>query len=60
MNKSFNDQKYKVTVHVLVVWADGDAIEDEIKGLNTGHALYLAHLNWPTAKTINVRDHRNV
>jgi len=43
--KSFSEQLYHVTIRVLVVYGD-DSWYDEIKGLNAGHALYLARLNW--------------
>ena len=48
--KTFEEQRYKHVQLVRVIFANGDEIEDEIKGLNKGHALYLAQLNWPEAK----------
>lgn len=50
--KSYAEQRYPVSVAVIVSWPDGDEHADEIKGLNVGHALYLARLNWPGA-TVN-------
>ena len=52
--KSYYEQKYKHSQTVRVIFADGEEIEDEIKGLNKGHALYLAQLNWPEAKVYAV------
>ena len=52
--KSYYEQKYKHSQLVRVIFADGEEIEDEIKGLNKGHALYLAQLNWPEAKVYAV------
>jgi len=52
--KSYFQQKYPVSVKVEV-WFDHsgeDTMIDEIKGLNAGHAFYLARLNWPDAKKI--------
>lgn len=48
--KSYYDQNYKHSQAVRVTLEDGDVFEDEIKGLNAGHALYLARLNWVGAK----------
>ena len=48
--KNYEEQKYKHSQLVRVIFSGGDEIEDEIKGLNKGHALYLAQLNWPGAK----------
>ncbi len=53
--KSYHEQKYKHSQAVRVIFADGDEIEDEIKGLNKGHALYLAELNWPDAKVYAIK-----
>lgn len=44
--KSYYEQNYKHSQLVRVVFEDGSEIEDEIKGLNKGHALYLAGRNW--------------
>jgi hypothetical protein len=59
MIKTYQQQCYPVTVKVRVTyhgcWADGGhSFTDHIKGLNSGHALYLAGLNWPSAKTITL------
>lgn len=47
--KEFNEQKYPVAITVLVTnkygsWLDG------IKGLNKGHAMFLARANWVDAQ----------
>ncbi len=47
--KGFYEQKYKCIVAVRVKYDFMDWFEDEIKGLNDGHALYLARVNWPGA-----------
>lgn len=52
--KSYEEQKYKHTQLVRVIFEDGSEIEDEIKGLNKGHALYLASKNWVGAKVFAV------
>ena len=45
--KSFHEQKYPVTIEVLVRGCiSGKPFTDQIKGLNIGHALYLAKDNW--------------
>ena len=54
--KAYEEQNYPVSVPVRVTWADGMTHEDEIKGLNIGHALHLAHLNWPDALTVSAHD----
>ena len=46
----YAQQQYPVSITVLVTWSDGLTHVDEIKGLNPGHALYLARLNWPDAR----------
>jgi hypothetical protein len=50
--KDYSEQKYRVSITVRIVWADGMVHVDEIKGLNIGHALYLACLNWFDAKSV--------
>jgi hypothetical protein len=50
--KTFEEQNYPCTIEVKVLWSDGDSITDQIKGLNEGHALYLAKLNWESASYI--------
>ncbi len=52
--KTYEEQKYKHSQTVRVIFEDGSEIEDEIKGLNKGHALYLAEKNWPGAKVYAV------
>ena len=47
--KSFEQQQYKHIQAVRVTIGE-DVFEDEIKGLNRGHAMYLAGLNWVDAK----------
>jgi len=46
--KDYNEQRYTVSINVRVTLGDM-TWTDAIKGLNVGHALYLARLNWPTA-----------
>lgn len=50
----FEEQQYTVSITVLVTWADGLTLVDDIKGLNIGHALYLARLNWPDAESVSM------
>lgn len=61
--KAFEDQKYSTGIKVRVEWddtllADGtrgkDFIEDEIKGMNAGHALRRAAENWPDASRVQI------
>jgi hypothetical protein len=57
--KPYCMQRYPVSIKVKVTyvghWADGGhCFTDHIKGLNSGHALYRAGLNWPSAKTITL------
>ena len=53
--KSFDEQKYTCTIKVQITFEDSnDIYTDEIKGLNPGHALYLARLNWPDASAIEI------
>ncbi len=54
MKKSYEEQKYKHSQCVRVILEDGQDFEDEIKGLNKGHALWLAEKNWPGAKVYAV------
>lgn len=57
MAKSFDEQDYPVTIKVLLSFHFMGVIEhevDEIKGLNAGHAMYLAKLNWPSALSITI------
>jgi hypothetical protein len=56
--KSYEEQNYPVSVPVRVTWADGLIHEDEIKGLNIGHAIFLARLNWPDAATITAHNNQ--
>lgn len=58
--KAYHEQRYPVAIDVLVAIhnPDGTVCEswvDGIKGLNVGHALYLARLNWP-ACTVTLHD----
>lgn len=50
--KGYYEQKYPLSIDVRVIFSDSDAIEDSIKGLNAGHALYLARKNWDCAMAI--------
>lgn len=49
--KPYHEQRYGWSEKVKVLF-DNDSIEDEVKGLNRGHALSRAASNWPTAKKI--------
>jgi hypothetical protein len=53
--KTYYEQKYKHSIEILVKYHN-DSWIDGIKGLNKGHALYLARLNWPGAKIIWLQD----
>lgn len=44
--KTFREQKYPIAIRVLLTDEDGWTAEDAIKGLNIGHALYMARMNW--------------
>ena len=44
--KDFFEQKLPFRAKVLVKWPGGDSMEDEIKGLNAGHAMWRAVRNW--------------
>lgn len=57
--KTYHEQRYQVSIKVRVTIAtlifggvETEVFEDEIKGLNRGHALYLAQKNWPDATCI--------
>lgn len=52
----YSEQRYPVSIAVRVEWADGLTHKDEVKGLNTGHALWRAWQNWPDATIISLRD----
>jgi len=55
--KSYHEQNYPVSINVSVTFSlfdEDDTFEDSIKGLNEGHALYLARLNWPDAVIIEI------
>lgn len=47
--KGFFEERFPVTIKVRVTFSDGSTHEDEIKGLNVGHALYRARDNWEGA-----------
>jgi len=47
----YDDQNYPYVLPVIVYF-DNHSWSDAIKGLNKGHALYLAYKNWPSAKHI--------
>lgn len=47
--KSFGELRYPISLPVRVS-CNGDVFEDEIKGLNAGHALHLAKDNWPNCE----------
>jgi len=50
--RDYYEQRYPVAVAVRITWDDGMIHDDEIKGLNVGHALYLARRNWSDAASI--------
>jgi hypothetical protein len=50
--KGYHEQNYPVSLSVRVRWNDGLVHEDEVKGLNPGHALSLAWDNWIDAESI--------
>lgn len=54
MMKSYDEQRYPVAIAVRLIWYDGFTYCDCIKGLNTGHALYLARKNWPDAEMVEL------
>ena len=47
--KTYNEQSYKTSILVNITFDNGYTFEDGIKGLNIGHALYLARQNWEGA-----------
>jgi hypothetical protein len=49
-SKPFEEQRYPFTQPVRVTQPDGSVHEDEVKGLNRGHALARARANWPGAE----------
>lgn len=51
--KQYHEQNYPVSIEVKVSFS-GFTFEDEIKGPNEGHVLYLAKLNWPDAVDIKI------
>lgn len=51
-NKPFNQQNYKYIQAFRIIWANGDEIEDAVKGLNKQHAIERARRNWPDAEKI--------
>jgi hypothetical protein len=53
-SKTFAEQKYPTTIRVRVFGAADAPFEDEVKGLNSGHALARAAANWPAASRIEV------
>lgn len=50
--KTYFEQRYPVSLLVRVTWSDGSSHVDEVKGLNSGHALSRARWNWPGAPLI--------
>lgn len=56
--KNYYEQNYPVSIKVTLTFkAFGQewTCEDEIKGLNPGHALHLAGINWPDAISITIK-----
>lgn len=53
--KSYEERNYKTKVKVRVEWSNPkDSIDDEMDGLNVGHALRRAADNWVTADRIQI------
>lgn len=50
----YQEEKYPISIDVMIVWSDDDSHADSIKGLNEGHAVWRAWQNWPSAKSITV------
>ena len=49
--KSYEEQNYNYSIDIEIDFRDGTGLHyDSIKGLNRGHALYLARQNWPGAE----------
>ena len=48
--KGYHEQQYKHSQPVRVHHRGMKPFEDEIKGLNKGHALHLARQNWEGAR----------
>lgn len=53
--KTYDEQNYPVSIDVRVsypgnIWLDG------VKGLNVGHAMYLASENWPGAEIELIKE----
>ena len=46
----FSEQDYPYTESVVVEFPDGDTFVDQVKGLNSGHALERAKINFDGAK----------
>ena len=51
--KSYSQQNYPCSIKVRIRFDNGTLMVDYIKGLNPGHALWLAWQNWPAAIVIN-------
>jgi hypothetical protein len=58
--KPFNEQEFKSIIPVLVRWIKNKKIQDEmideVKGLNSGHALWRAKQNWPEATVKAIKN----
>lgn len=55
--KDYYEQNYPISIDVRVTFKTAfglDTFTDSIKGLNEGHALYLARINWEDAASIEV------
>jgi hypothetical protein len=48
--QAYDESKFPYSQPVKVTWPDGTVHEDEVKGLNSGHALARAKSNWEGAK----------
>ena len=56
MLKNPYEQLYTHSQPVRVTLESGEIFEDEIKGLNKGHALHMASLNWKGASIEAIQE----
>lgn len=57
MAKSFREQRYPVAIIVRIYCPEFEmTFVDGVKGLNKGHALYSARVNWDGCEVVYVRD----
>jgi hypothetical protein len=50
--RGFEEQRFPFVQSVRVEWPDGTFSYDQVKGLNSGHALSRAKNNWPDASSV--------